>query len=142
MAEKLAELNNRPLSADKTLTRAKLFEEYEKPKLKRLPSEPFTIGRWLRFKLGSGYHVCVEGVAYSVPFGLIGKRVDLQFTASLVSIFHQGERAASHPRRQPEPGVLRRRRAALFSLEQPMPKHRRLPPLTSIGRPSTARWRA
>jgi len=127
MAEKLAELNNRPLSADKTLTRAKLFEEYEKPKLKRLPSEPFTIGRWLRFKLGSDYHVCVEGVAYSVPFGLIGKRVDVQFTASLVSIFHQGERAAAHPRRQPEPGVLRP--AVTLDQHRP-PQHRAVARLT------------
>ena len=36
MAEKLSDLNARPLSADKTLTRAKLFEEREKPLLKGL----------------------------------------------------------------------------------------------------------
>ena len=39
MAEKLSDLNARPLSADKTLTRAKLFEEREKPLLKGLPAE-------------------------------------------------------------------------------------------------------
>jgi hypothetical protein len=81
MAEKLAELNNRPLSADSTQTRASLFAEHEKPKLKKLPSEPFEIGRWHRFKLGSDYHVCINGVAYSAPSGLIG-------------IFHQGGRPA------------------------------------------------
>jgi hypothetical protein len=107
MAEKLAELNSRPLSADATQTRTRLFEEHEKPKLKKLPREPFVIGRWRRFKLGSDYHVCIEGVAYSVPFGLIGKRIDVHCTASLVSIFHQGERAASHARSRPGPGVLR-----------------------------------
>ena len=43
--------NARPLSADKTLTRAKLFEEHEKPLLKALPAEPFVVGRWERYKL-------------------------------------------------------------------------------------------
>lgn len=107
MAEKLAELNNRPLSADSTQTRASLFAEYEKPKLQTLPIEPFEIGRWQRFKLGADYHIRIDGVAYSAPFGLIGKPVDVYCTASLIGIFHQGERVASHPLRRPEPGALR-----------------------------------
>jgi hypothetical protein len=97
IAEKFSELNNRPLSADSTQTRASLFTEHEKPKLKTLPNEPFEIGRWQRFKLGNDYHVRIDGVAYSVPFGLIGKQVDVHCTASLIGIFHQGERVASHP---------------------------------------------
>ena len=107
MAEKLSDLNNRPLSAGGAQTRASLFAEHEKPKLKTLPSEPFETGRWQRFKLGSDYHVCIDGVAYSAPFGLIGKPVDVHCTASLIGIFHQGERIASHPRIRPQPGALR-----------------------------------
>lgn len=107
MAEKLAELNNRPISSDATQSRASLFETYEKPTLKELPNEPFVIGSWSRFKLGPDYHVCIDGVGYSVPFTLIGKKVDVYYTANLISVFHQGERAASHARIRPEPGVLR-----------------------------------
>jgi hypothetical protein len=84
-----------------------VFATHEKPKLRALPCEPFAIGRWQRFKLGSDYHVSIDGVAYSAPFGLIGKLVDVHSTASLIGIFHQGERVASHPRCRPEPGVLR-----------------------------------
>ena len=40
MTEKLAELNNRPLSADGAQSRASLFAEYEKLKLQALPIEP------------------------------------------------------------------------------------------------------
>jgi transposase len=127
MAEKLAELNNRPLSADSTQSRASLFAEYEKPNLQRLPSEPFEIGRWLRFKLGSDYHVCVDGVAYSVPFGLIGKQVDVYCTAHLIGIFHQGERVASHPLRRAEPGELR---PAVTLDEHRPPQHRAAARLT------------
>ena len=127
MAEKLAELNNRPLSADSTQTRASLFAEHEKPKLKTLPSEPFEIGRWQRFKLGSDYHVRIDGVAYSAPFGLIGKPVDVYCTVSLIGIFHQGERVASHPLRRPEPGVLR---PAVTLDEHRPPQHRAAARLT------------
>jgi len=127
MAEKLAELNNRPLSADSTQTRASLFAEHEKPKLKKLPSEHFEIGRWQRFKLGSDYHVCINGVAYSAPSGLIGKPVDVYCTASLIGIFHQGERVASHPLRHPELGVLR---PAVTLDEHRPPQHRAAARLT------------
>jgi hypothetical protein len=103
----VAALNDRPLSADSTMTRARLFEAHEKPLLKTLPLEPFEIGRWCRHKVPPDYHVVIEGVAYSVPFRLIGKTVDVHRTASLVSIFHKAERVASHARRRVEPGTVR-----------------------------------
>lgn len=127
MAEKLRELNARPLSADKTLTRAKLFADHEKPLLKPLPPEPFVVGRWERYKLGPDYHVSIEGVAYSAPFGLIGKLVDVHCTASLIGIFHQGERVASHPRGNQEPGMLR---PAVTLEEHRPPQHRAAARLT------------
>jgi transposase len=127
IAEKLAELNTRPLNADKSQTRASVFEEYEKPKLRPLPREPFVIGRWQRFKLGPDYHVCIDGVAYSVPFGLIAKRVDVHYTGSLVSIFYQGVRVACHAKRRPEPGVLR---PSVTLDEHRPPQHRAVARLT------------
>ena len=69
----------------------------EKPLLKGLPAEPFVVGQLETYKL-SHDHVRIDGVAYSAPFGLIGKPVDVHCTASLIGIFHQGERVASHPR--------------------------------------------
>jgi hypothetical protein len=127
MAEKLAELNGRALSSDAAQSRASLFEAYEKPTLKELPQDPFVIGDWKRFKLGPDYHVCVDGVAYSVPFRLIGKLVDVHCTASLISIFHQGERVASHARLRLEPGLLRP--AATHDEHRP-PQHRAAARLT------------
>jgi hypothetical protein len=121
IAEQLAALNSRPLSADGTQSRASVFATHEKPKLKALPREPFAIGCWQRFKLGSDYHISIDGVAYSAPFGLIGKPVDVHHTASLVGIFHQGERVASHARSRPEPGVLR---PAVTLDEHRPPQHR------------------
>ncbi|MFZ1107577.1 MAG: hypothetical protein WAN43_04420 [Rhodomicrobium sp.] len=135
MAEKLSDLNARPLSADKTLSRAKLFLESEKPLLKGLPAEPFVVGRWERYKLGPDYHVRIDGVAYSAPFGLIGKPVDVHCTASLIGIFHQGERVASHPRSRQTPGLLR---PAVTLDEHRPPQHRSAARLT----PEAVRERA
>ena len=66
-------------------------------------------------------------MAYSAPFGLIGKPVDVYCTASLIGIFHQGERVASHPLRRPEPGVLR---PAVTLDEHRPPQHRAAARLT------------
>ena len=82
------------------------------------------VGRWERYKLGPDYHVRIDGVAYSAPFGLIGKPVDVHCTASLIGIFHQGERVASHPRSRQTPACCLR------------PSR-----LTNIGRPSIGRRR-
>lgn len=135
IAEKLFELNSRPLSGDATQTRTSVFTTHEKPRLRALPREPFAIGRWQRFKLGSDYHIRIDGVAYSAPFGLIGKPVDVHCTASLVGIFHQGERVASHARGRPEPGVLR---PAITLDEHRPPQHRAAARLT----PDAVRERA
>jgi hypothetical protein len=43
------------------------------------------VGRWERYKLSPDYHVSIEGVAYSAPFGLIGKLVDVQERTFIVS---------------------------------------------------------
>ena len=63
-------------------------------------------------------------MAYSAPFGLIGKPVDVHCTASLIGIFHQGERVASHPARR-RPG-----RAAVTLDEHRPPQHRAAARLT------------
>ncbi len=70
-------------------------------------AEPFEIGRWFRHKVPPDYHVVIEGVAYSVPYRLIGKTVDVHRTASLISIFHKAERVASHARRVAKSATVR-----------------------------------
>jgi transposase len=117
--ELVAAVNARPLTTNRTLTRCRLFEEQEKPLLMPLPAEPFVIGRWFRYKLAPDYHVCIEGVAYSVPYRLIGRHVDVFCTVSLVSIFHKGQRVAAHARQDAESG-----RATVTLDEHRPPNHR------------------
>jgi len=137
-------LNDRPLSADSTMTCARLFEAHEKPLLKALPPEPFEIGHWHRPKVPPDYHVVIDGVACPVPFRLIGKTVDVHRTASLVSIFHKAERVACHARRRVEPATVR----VAVTLDEHRPaSHRAVLRLTpeavraARSPPSAAPWR-
>ena len=44
------------------------------------------------------YHIEVQRAYYSVPYRLIGQRVDVRLSSHSVEIFHRGKPVASHPR--------------------------------------------
>ncbi len=46
------------------------------------------------------YHIEVARAYYSVPYRLIGERVDVRLTAQAVEVFHAGHLVASHARAQ------------------------------------------
>ena len=97
IAELLVNLNHKPLRKREG-TRASLFAASDQPALKPLPAEPFQIGEWSRRKVDLDYHVPAADHAYSVPYQLVGRQVDIRLTTSTVEIFHNGLRVASHAR--------------------------------------------
>ena len=119
IAAQLALVNAEPLSVNRAVSRLSLFRDEEQAALRPLPPEPFAIGRWSRLKVPPDYHVGIEGVAYSVPYRLIGQRVDIHRTPTLVSIFHDGVRVAAHPRQQASG------RGAVVTLDEHRPPHHR-----------------
>src|SRR3954454_13594983 len=119
IAAQLALVNAEPLSVNRAASRLSLFRGEEQAALRPLPPEPFVIGRWSRLKVPPDYHVSVEGVAYSVPYRLIGQRVDIHRTSTLVSIFPDGVRVAAHPR--PQAGG----RGAVVTRDEHRPPHHR-----------------
>jgi transposase len=74
------------------------FEQGEKAALKPLPAKPYEFGEWRKAKVHPDYHIEVARAYYSVPYRLIGERVDVRLTAHAVEDFHQGEKVAAHPR--------------------------------------------
>ena len=44
------------------------------------------------------YHVELDGHCYSVPYQLVHHEVELRFSATVVEVFHKGQRVASHVR--------------------------------------------
>ncbi len=97
IATLVAELNARPF---KKLpgSRRSAFEAIDRPALNPLPTTPYEFAHWKQAKVHVDYHVEVEGHYYSVPHTLVGRKVDLRYTATTVEVFHHGQRVASHPK--------------------------------------------
>lgn len=94
---KLSALNNKPMQRIE-LSRLQQFEQTEKSTLKPLPTTRFEMQEWKHAKVHIDYHICVNKHFYSVPFTLIGKRVDVSVTKNQVAVFHQTQRVAIHQR--------------------------------------------
>ena len=98
--ERLDDLNSRPFQK-KAGSRKEKFEGAERAALQPLPKRPFEIALWgSAVKVPKSYHVLLtqDGVYYSVPHRLVGRRVEMRWTASKVEIFCDGERVACHVR--------------------------------------------
>lgn len=82
-------------------SRRQLFDEIERPAMRSLPAIRYEFAtRRIGLKVNIDYHV--EDSAYhhyySVPHQLVGQRVDLRLTATVVEVFHRHRRVASHLR--------------------------------------------
>jgi transposase len=95
--ELLVKLNERKFRKLDT-TRAKLFEELERPALKPLPAEPFTFAEWKKARVHPDYHIEIERHYYSVSYRLIGEKVEARFSETVVEIFYKGKRITTHAR--------------------------------------------
>jgi transposase len=93
----LSELNTRPFQKLPG-SRQSAFEALDKPALKPLPATPYEYAEWKQAKPGIDYHVEVDKRYYSVPHRFIGHVLDVRASASVVEVFHKGQRIAMHPR--------------------------------------------
>ena len=96
--EKLDEFNAAPFQKREG-SRKLVFEEVESAFLEPLPALPFEVCSWVYGRaVNLDFHVVFEKNRYSVPYALVGKKVDLKVTGSMVEAYSDGERVASHPR--------------------------------------------
>jgi transposase len=93
---RLTWLNNRPF-AKLEGTRRILFEQLDRPAMRPLP-RPATSRRSGRPEGQQRLHVDVDRHYYSVPYQLVGHRVEARVSEHLVEIFHRGRRVAGHRR--------------------------------------------
>jgi transposase len=94
----LAWLNDRPFKR-LSGSRRSLFEEIDRPALRPLPATRYACGEWkFDLKVNIDYHIEAGRHYYSVPYQLVGQRVDVRSSASTVEVFHSGKRVASHLR--------------------------------------------
>ena len=97
--ELLTILNHRPFKK-RSGSRASLFEEIDQPALQPLPATPYDLSQWCKARINIDYHCVFDENFYSVPYTLVQELVEIRSTPTTVEIFHQGQRVASHPRRQ------------------------------------------
>jgi transposase len=77
---------------------AAVFAAVEAAALKPLPAKPFVTATWSTGKVGPDIHVRVGKALYSVPWRLIGQRLDTRETWTTVQLFHNGQLVATHAR--------------------------------------------
>lgn len=97
MREKLDELNKRPFK-ERVGSRSSAYEQEEKIFMRPLPTYPYEPATWLNPKVGVDYLVSDGVNKYSVPYDLIGEKVDVRLTKRVVEVFFKGARVASHVR--------------------------------------------
>lgn len=98
----LEEYNNKPFQKLEG-SRKSLFEELDKPALRPLPQARYELAEWKLATVHIDYHIEVDKHRYSVPYQLVGKKVDVRSTQNTVEIFFKSKRVASH-RRSPHKG--------------------------------------
>lgn len=118
VSERLEVLNTMPFKKREGCRRDAYLNE-EKDFMKPLPSSPYELAVWSTAKVGYDYLVSDGKNKYSVPYDLIGERVDIRLTKNTVEVFFKGSRVASHIREQ---GV---KRDPIIHPEHMTPEHRR-----------------
>lgn len=97
---KVDELNDRPFKTKQRQgSRRSSFLEEEKAFMKPLPPKPYEPSVWIpNVKVGYDYLVSDGVNRYSVPFDLIGEKVDVRVASNTVEVFFHGNRVALHVR--------------------------------------------
>ncbi|MFP3041665.1 IS21 family transposase [Treponema primitia] len=99
---KLSEFNRKPFQK-KPGSRESAFAE-ERLFLMALPAKPFEMSAWKVATVQFNYHIATDKMYYSVPYEYIKHTVDIRLTGSMVEVFYQGKRIASHRRLHGYPG--------------------------------------
>jgi transposase len=93
----LTKLNEKPFKK-LSGSRQSWFESAEKTALGPLPVARYEIAEWKNAKVNIDYHVELNRHYYSVPYQYIHQETRVRYTNSVVEIFINGKRIASHKR--------------------------------------------
>lgn len=97
IASLLEELNDAPFQK-RPGSRRSVFLELDRPALRPLLRQPFTLQEWSRQRAHVDYHLTIDEHRYSVPHQLITCELDVRATSTTIEVFFDGQRVASHAR--------------------------------------------
>ena len=98
IAELLVKLNQRPFRKTARIARRAVRKPSTGRRCSRCRRSRFVFAEWKKARVNLDYHVELDGHYYSAPYQLVGKEVEMRYTASTVEILYQGKRVASHVR--------------------------------------------
>ncbi|MDN3667860.1 IS21 family transposase [Echinicola jeungdonensis] len=92
--------HNQTRMQQKPYCREEKFLADEKGLLGKLPGERFELRHYARLTVAKNNHIYLarDNHYFSVPYTLIGQRVKVIYTRSMLYVFHKGERVAIHSR--------------------------------------------
>ena len=94
----LDQINDAQLSG-KELSRRQIYQAEEYLYMQKLPDHPYEYAEWKsNLRVAPDAHVSFQKKHYSVPHEYVGKIVEIRATATIIEVFHQHERIASHRR--------------------------------------------
>lgn len=94
--ERLEEYNAHPFQKREG-SRDSVFAEVEAPALRPLPDVRYDVAEWVYNRsVGVDFHVAYKRNRYSVPHRYAGRKVDLRVGEETLSVYHAGERIATH----------------------------------------------
>jgi hypothetical protein len=97
VSEKLEEFNAKEFKKREG-NRLTAFLNEEKPFLKPLPATPYEPAVWSTATVQKDYLISDGKNKFSVPFDLIGEKVDIRITRNTIEAFFHRARVASNPR--------------------------------------------
>ena len=93
----LNELNQRPFKKLPGCRRSQ-FEQIDQPVLKPLPSQPYQYVDIKQARVHIDYHIEYDKHYYSVPHHFVQQPVMVHASSTVVSVYANGQRVATHPR--------------------------------------------
>jgi len=97
VSDKLEEFNTKDFKRREGSRRTAFLNE-EKAFLKPLPIAPYEPAVWTTATVQRDYLITDGKNKYSVPFDLIGEKIDIRITRNTIEAFFHGARVASQPR--------------------------------------------
>ena len=98
--KKQLEIHNNKKYQKKEGTRYGIFQKFELPQMRSLPTELFEIKKIVKAKIQRNYHIMLgeDRDFYSVPFRYAGQSSQVVYTTKTVSVFIDNQRVAIHQR--------------------------------------------
>ena len=95
--EKLDDLVHKPFQKREG-SRYEVYRDEEFPLLFKLPEHRYELAEWKVATVQFNYHISIDTMQYSVPYEYIKRKVNVRLTDTVVEIFYNNRRIASHRR--------------------------------------------